>query len=117
MKRYGRPTPPEYNLLNVRTKVHILHGSNDLLSMDAVCYSRIIDDKHSIIVKFIKILFLVPFISKNIPYLASKLENAHIIYSSFPYFNHFDFAFGRHVGKVSKRILKIEKKFAINIEA
>lgn len=39
-KRYGSAAVPEYNLANVRTKVHILHGSNDLLSMDAVKKNR-----------------------------------------------------------------------------
>lgn len=29
---YGQPTPPEYDLSNVRTKIHILYGTNDLLS-------------------------------------------------------------------------------------
>lgn len=35
-KRYGTSKPPKYNLSNIRTKVHLLHGTNDLLAMDKV---------------------------------------------------------------------------------
>lgn len=35
-KRYGTAKPPKYNLTNIRTKVHLLHGTNDLLAMDKV---------------------------------------------------------------------------------
>lgn len=48
---------------------------------------------------------------QNIPYLAKHLENSEVTYSAFLHFNHFDFAFGRHVGMVPKRILKVEKKY------
>lgn len=44
------------------------------------------------------------------PLLISQLKNAKIYDSSFPKFNHFDFAFGRFVAKVQDVILKLENK-------
>lgn len=36
LKLYGVATPPEYNLSNIKTKVHIMYGSNDYLVPKAV---------------------------------------------------------------------------------
>lgn len=33
---YGQPTPPEYDLSKVQTKIHILYGTNDLISPEQV---------------------------------------------------------------------------------
>lgn len=29
MKLYGTQEPPEYNLSNINTKIHLMYGSND----------------------------------------------------------------------------------------
>lgn len=31
LRLYGMETPPEYNLTNVRTKIHVMFGGNDYL--------------------------------------------------------------------------------------
>lgn len=36
LKRYGSHYPPAYDLSNIRTKVHILHGTNDGLVLEKV---------------------------------------------------------------------------------
>lgn len=36
MKVYGTPEPPPYNLKNVRTNIHIMHGTNDWLTPSIV---------------------------------------------------------------------------------
>lgn len=33
---YDKPQPPQYNLSNIRTKLHILYGTHDLLVMEEV---------------------------------------------------------------------------------
>lgn len=42
---YGSVQPPEYNLTNIRTKVHVIYGTNDYLVKAEVCnfytFSRI----------------------------------------------------------------------------
>lgn len=40
IKLYGKPHPPEYNLSNIRTKVHILYGTNDWLIPQAVSIAQ-----------------------------------------------------------------------------
>lgn len=40
MKLYKSRKPPEYNLSNVKTKVHIIYGTNDYLVDPAVCCAR-----------------------------------------------------------------------------
>lgn len=37
MKLYNSTKPPEYNLSNVQTKVHIIFGTNDNLVVPEVC--------------------------------------------------------------------------------
>lgn len=41
MKLYKSRKPPEYNLSNVKTKVHIIYGTNDYLVDPAVCFARV----------------------------------------------------------------------------
>lgn len=36
LKLYGSRKPPEYNLTNIRTKVHIMYGTHDLLVREEV---------------------------------------------------------------------------------
>lgn len=36
MKIYGTPDPPEYNMTNIRTNIHLLHGTNDWLTPSSV---------------------------------------------------------------------------------
>lgn len=36
LKLYSTINPPEYNLSNVRTTIHLMHGTNDLVVMDKV---------------------------------------------------------------------------------
>lgn len=33
---YGSSTPPEYNLTNVKTKIHIIYGTHDYLVLQKV---------------------------------------------------------------------------------
>lgn len=37
MMLYGSHQPPDYNLSNIRTKVHIIYGTNDHLVKSEVC--------------------------------------------------------------------------------
>lgn len=38
MELYQSVKPPEYNLSNVRTKVHIIYGTNDYVVSPEVCF-------------------------------------------------------------------------------
>lgn len=38
MRLYKSPKPPEYNLSNVQTKVHIIFGTDDFLVRQEVSY-------------------------------------------------------------------------------
>lgn len=42
LRFYGSEVPPEYNLSNIRTKIHILYGTNDALIPSKVVKSCII---------------------------------------------------------------------------
>lgn len=39
LELYGSPKPPEYNLSNINTKIHLLYGSNDWLVLKKVILS------------------------------------------------------------------------------
>lgn len=43
--------------------------------------------------------------------LIKSLKNANVIDSLFHNFNHFDFAYGRQVGRVQKNILSVENQY------
>ncbi|XP_031637603.1 gastric triacylglycerol lipase-like [Contarinia nasturtii] len=82
LKIYGTPKPPEYNLTNVRAKVHILQGANDLLTQ-----------------------------TENVPLLAKAMGCYPVAISHVPGFNHIDFIFGSNLDKIHKKIFKVSKIF------
>ncbi|XP_031635050.1 lipase 3-like [Contarinia nasturtii] len=78
MKLYMSRKPPEYNLSNVQTKVHIMYGDNDALVHP-----------------------------ESIPKLISKINKTVVAVDKIPYFNHLDFVMGRLVHKVQSIILRV----------
>lgn len=106
LKRYGSPKPPEYDLSNVRTIVHLLHGNTDQITRDEVdIYYNCMQSTRNYYV------FHSNLLEQDIPVLVKKLKHAKFIDSMIPGFNHFDFAYGRRVAKVQRRILSIENQY------
>lgn len=102
LKRYSAINPPEYNLSNVRTNIHLMHGTNDLFAMNKV-RKTFIEKKNAIIMLVHMYIYF-----QNFPLLIKKLENAKIYDRTFIGFNHFDFP-GPLTAKVQDVILKLEK--------
>ncbi|XP_055316816.1 lipase 3-like [Sitodiplosis mosellana] len=78
MKLYNSTKPPEYNLSNVQTKVHVMFGTNDNL--------------------------VVP---ESIPKLLSKINKNVVAVDEVTDFNHLDFVMGRLVHKIQAIILRV----------
>lgn len=107
MKVYGTSEPPPYNLSNVRTNVHLMHGTNDWLTPSNVSWKFVFASNS--IGKKKNYSIWCPI--QNVPLLANALGRYPITISKFPGYNHIDFAYGSNLDMVHRKILKVQKIF------
>lgn len=114
MKLYKSRKPPEYDLSNVQTNVHIIYGTNDYLVDPAVRFAFANIAFSPSILRSIKMRFILFFSFSTLqttPILINKLNGSVVAVDELPYFNHLDFVMGRLVHKVQPIILRVINKF------
>ncbi|XP_031635993.1 lipase 3-like [Contarinia nasturtii] len=75
---YGMSKPPEYNLKNIKTKLHIVYGTNDKL-----------------------------VVSEAIPVLRNELKRSVVAVDKMEHFNHIDFLYGKLTHLTPPLILRV----------
>lgn len=103
LKLYGSKKPPEYNLSNIQTKMHIIYGTNDYLVRQEVKLNIILllgkaDDR----------TFYAQF--QNVPILMKKIRGSVVAVNPINSFNHLNFIVGRLVHKIPPIILRVIRK-------